>query len=148
VAVGLQDEMDLGRLPDGRYLAMIRDGANTKRLWKSFSGHPLDSWSPLESTPIYGNCPALLVLPDGLVLVFHRQVRPGAAPGMALSYSRDLGLTWHEGPALYTGPNWDCSYPSPVLLDSGEIFCAYYTSFVDGNCAIEGVGFQIAGGGG
>ena len=143
VAVGLDEEKDICRLPDGRYLSLIRDGVNTKRLWKTFSRDPLSRWSPIESTPVYGHCPALLVLPDGLVVVLHRQVHPNLPPGMALSYSDDFGLTWHPGPALYVGSNWDCSYPSPVLLPSGEIFCAYYTSFVNGNSTIEGVGFRV-----
>ncbi len=143
LGVGLDDEKDICRLSDGRYLALIRDGSNTRRLWKTFSQDPTSRWSPVESTPIYGHCPALVALPDGLVLVLHRQVHPDQPPGMAMSYSDDLGLTWREGPMLYRGANWDCSYPSAVLLPSGELFCAYYTSFVNGNSTIEGVGFRV-----
>ena len=137
VASGLADEISIIKLSDGRLLAMIRD-LKTRFLYRSYSEDNGRTWSPYTNSSIYGQCPCLFITERGVTLCAHRDVRDGHA-GLGTSCSFDEGATWNFAGQLYTGANNDCSYPSMVYLDSGEIFCVYYTAFVEGNCDIEGV---------
>ena len=134
-------ETDLIRLPDGRFLAVIRANA-TGHLYRSFSADEGQTWSDLEPTPMPGHCPALLRLASGAILCAYRNVDKDQ-PGMSCAVSDDDGQTWQSLGFLYKGTNLDCAYPSLVRLPDDRIFCAFYTSMEkDGsgqNCDIRGL---------
>jgi len=137
VCQATQDERDTLELPDGRLLVMVRDdGKETRRLYSSDRGK---TWSKKEKLDLFGQCPSLLLLPSGNILFAYRQVRPKAPKGVGLAVSCDNGQTWRELDPLYVSPNgsFDCAYPSMVLNESGDVLCAYYTTFDKGDCHIE-----------
>ena len=136
ICAGLQDEKDIVELPDRRLLAMIRSGTETYRSYSSDRG---ETWNQGEKLDLFGQCPSLLLLPSGNLLFAYRQVRPGVPAGIGLAVSGDSGLTWRELEPLYLSPTGsrDCAYPSMILSESGEVLCAYYTTFTEGNCHIE-----------
>jgi len=132
-----QNERDTLGLPDGRLLVMVRDdGKETRRLYSSDRGK---TWTKKEKLDLFGQCPSLLLLPSGNILFAYRQVRPKAPKGVGLAVSCDNGQTWRELDPLYVSPNgsFDCAYPSMVLNESGDVLCAYYTTFDKGDCHIE-----------
>lgn len=144
VCTGLQDEKDMLEFPDQSLLAMIRSGEET---YRSISSDRGKTWTPPEKLPILGQCPSLLLLPSGTTLFAYREVEPykakgaGAfrAKGIGLAVSPDQGRTWSILPRLYDSPDgyFDCGYPSMVLAESGEVLCAYYTTFRNGDSHIE-----------
>ena len=145
VAHGLADEIDLAALPDGRWIAMVRDFGPPYYLHQSYSEDEGRTWSTPVSSGILGHCPSFLVFPSGTILLGHRQVDRARTYGCALSASTDGGATWEHVSDVYVAPNdiADCSYPSMVLLEDGRVFCSYYTEFVDGNCDIEGLILEV-----
>ena len=145
VAHGLADEIDLAPLGNGRWIAMVRDLQPPHYLHRSYSEDDGRTWSSPVNSGFIGHCPSFLVLPSGTLLLGHRQLDRSRPYGCGLSASRDGGETWEHVGDIYTAPNdiRDCSYPSMVLLDDGRVFCSYYTEFVDGNCDIEGVTFEV-----
>ena len=145
VAHGLADEIDLAPLGNGRWIAMVRDLQPPHYLHRSYSEDDGRTWSSPVNSGFLGHCPSFLVLPSGTLLLGHRQLDRSRPYGCGLSASRDGGETWEHVGDIYTAPNdiRDCSYPSMVLLDDGRVFCSYYTEFVDGNCDIEGVTFEV-----
>ena len=145
VAHGLADEIDLARLPDGRWIAMVRDLRPPHYLFRAYSEDEGRTWSTPVNSGVLGHCPSFLLLPSGTLLLGHRQLDPERTAGCALSASRDGGATWEHVRDIYVAPNdiRDCSYPSMVLLEDGRVFCAYYTEFADGNCDIEGLIFEV-----
>lgn len=145
VAHGLADEIDIARLSDGRLIAMVRDLRKPYMLHRVYSEDEGRTWTIPEESGVFGHCPSFLVLPSGTLLLGHRQVDPSRAAGCALSVSTNGGRTWQLVRDLYTAPggNWDCSYPSMVLLDREHVLCVYYTAFEDGNSNIEGIVFEI-----
>ena len=134
-------ETDLLKLPDGRLMVMSRANARLS-LYRSYSEDEGRTWTSLEPTGLPGQCPAVTMLPSGAILCLYRDVTPGQF-GLGVGISRDLGQTWEAVGHLYLGPNKDCAYPSPVLLQDGTIFTPYYTSAEPqastGSCEIHGV---------
>lgn len=144
VARGLMDEIDITRIPDGRLMAMVRD-RKPYPLHRSYSEDDGRTWSEPEESGMLGHCPSFLLLPSGTLLLGHRQLDAARPMACGLSASTDGGGTWQFVSEIYVAPggNWDCSYPSMVLLERGQVFCAYYTAFEGGNCDIEGLIFEI-----
>ena len=142
VCSGLEDEKDMAELPDGRLLAIIRSGKEAYRCISSDRG---ESWSAPEKLPIFGQCPSLLLLPKGKLIFAYREVEPGEPPGVGLAASNDAGESWDVLPPLYVSPGGsrDCAYPSMVLAGPNEVLCAYYTTFLDGDCHIELATFSL-----
>ena len=112
-------------------------------LHRTHSGDEGRTWSAPEPLEILGQCPSLLRLSSGSLLLGYRQADERRAPGCSLSASRDQ--TWEFVADIYTAPKGkrDCAYPSMALLQNGRVFCAYYTAFQAGNCDIEGIVFEI-----
>lgn len=144
VARGIRDEIDLARLPDGRWIAMVRD-VPPYHMYQAYSEDEGRTWSEPVRSGLLGNCPSFLVLPSGTLLLGHRQVDRARTHGCAISASTDGGASWEHVSDIYIAPGdiRDCSYPSMVLLEDGRVFCVYYTEFVDGNCDIEGLTFEV-----
>ena len=136
VCTGLQDEKDISELPDRSLLAMIRSGQETYRCTSTDRG---ETWSEPEKLPIFGQCPSLLLLPSGSVLVAYREVEPEKPKGVGMAISNDGGQSWKVLPPLYVSPDGsrDCAYASMALSGTGEVLCAYYTAFLNGDCHIE-----------
>ncbi len=146
VARGLSDELDIVRVPDGRLMALVRQVREKPRfLHRAYSEDEGSTWSVPEKTDVMGQCPSLLRLPSGTILVGHRQVDETRPPGCTLSATRDGGESWELVSDIYVAPegNFDCSYPSMTILENGQILCAYYTAFKEGNCDVEGIVFEI-----
>ncbi len=145
VAHGLADEIDLAPLGDGRWIAMVRDLEPPHYLHRSYSEDDGRTWSSPVNSGMLGHCPSFLVMPSGALLLGHRQLDRSRPHGCGLIASTDGGESWEDMGNIYVAPNdiRDCSYPSMVLLDDGRVFCSYYTEFVDGNCDIEGVIFEV-----
>jgi hypothetical protein len=138
-------ETDLLKLPDGRLMAMCRANAKLS-LYRAYSEDEGRTWSALEPTGLPGQCPAVLTLASGAILCLYRDITDGQI-GLGVGISRDLGQTWQAVGHLYLGPNKDCAYPSPVLLQDGTIFTPYYTSAEPrrtGICELHGVMFREA----
>jgi len=138
VAAG-RNEKDILELPDGRLLAMIR---GLKQTLRSYSTDRGQTWSKPEKLDLFGQSPCLLSLPNGVILFAYRQVRPKSSYGVGLAVCDDNGRTWRELAPLYvsagkTKAAFDCGYPSMALDESGDVLCAYYTTFKKGDCHIE-----------
>ena len=124
-------------------MAMCRANAKLS-LYRAYSEDEGRTWSALEPTGLPGQCPAVLTLASGAILCLYRDITDGQI-GLGVGISRDLGQTWQAVGHLYLGPNKDCAYPSPVLLQDGTIFTPYYTSAEPrrtGICELHGVMFR------
>ena len=155
-AHGLSDELDLARLADGRWIAMVRDDRPPHDFHRAYSDDEGLTWSTPVRVDVRGHCPSLLVLPSATILFGYRRVDPAVSRsdraaykpgsfGCALSVSTDGGATWEHLSDVYVAPGgiWDCAYPSMVLLEDGRVLCVYYTEFVDGNSDIQGLIFEV-----
>ena len=121
-------ETDVVRLPDGRYLAMLR--ANAARcLYRSYAHDEGRTWTPIERTALHGQCPALITLASGALLCGYRDLTP-EHPGLACAVSRDMGGTWAPLGQLYGGENNDCAYPTFTRMGDGRLYCAFYTAAI------------------
>lgn len=142
VAVGLADEKSIIRISGGRLLALVRDLKPPHVLWQTESSDNGMTWMPYWSSGFLGQAPCLFRTRKGVLLCAHRKLDPGAPVGVGLNYSFDEGRSWQETEPLYVSPdheNFDCSYPGIVQLESGEILCVYYTTYLKGTSDIEGV---------
>jgi len=118
-----------------RLIMMMRnETAVSSVFYQSISLDEAATWSEPEPTPIPGNRnpPSLVQLPDGRLLCVHAS---RADPvGMYVVESRDEGNTWDMANRKVIRddlPNWDMSYPSTVVLPSGEVYTAYYLNMFD-----------------
>jgi hypothetical protein len=134
----LCNETDVLRLRDGRFLAIVRDGKLPRWSLRSYSADEGKTWTHYEEVNFKGECPCLVQLRSGAILCAYRD-RDDDRPGMSVSVSDDDGESWRWVGQLYSGPNWDCSYPVIIRLPDGRLFCTYYTSFVDGDCEVRGM---------
>jgi hypothetical protein len=133
------NETDITRLPDGRWLAMIRQGTvRPYWLYQSYSSDDGATWTQPRATTIVGHAPGLHVLPSGAVLCVYRDKRP-KKEGVSLSVSYDAGETWLYVGQFWTSPGYtnDCGYPSLVRLPNDDVLCAFYTPFVEANNEIH-----------
>ncbi|MAE62707.1 MAG: hypothetical protein CMJ18_00420 [Phycisphaeraceae bacterium] len=146
VAQGLADEIDMTPLPDGRWIAMVRDEKEPYHLHQACSQDEGCTWSTPVPSSILGHCPSFLALRSGTILLGHRQVDTARPYGCTLSASKDGGATWMHVSDIYVSPlkEWDSSYPSMVQLEDGRVFCSYYGQYQDGNSDIEGITFEVA----
>ena len=132
--------------PDGRFMAILREGTAPKWSHRSYSSDEGRTWTPYEQVNFKGECPCLVQLRSGAILCAYRDLEgntddnpDGNRPGISVSISEDDGETWRWVGQLYSGPNKDCGYPVIVRLADGRLFCTYYTSFADGDCEVRGM---------
>jgi hypothetical protein len=139
VSNGTHDEKAMLVLPDGRMIAIIRDGLVPQYFLQTYSKDEGRTWSPLVHTNIQGHSPCLFRTLSGALLLTHRgfKVRrdsKGEAEyydqcvGLAVSF--DDGKTWHPAKDICTPPRsgTDVGYPSMVQLDNQQILCVYYNT--------------------
>ena len=79
VAHALADEIDLAPLPNGRWIAMVRDLRPPHYLHRSYSEDDGRTWSSPVISGVLGHCPSLLVLPSGTILLGAPAGRSGQA---------------------------------------------------------------------
>ncbi len=137
------DEPSILRLPDGRFLMVMRENVHTHR-----PSHYVISedegrvWSTPRPTPFFGDRPGGGILQSGRILVTYRNVEPaadektmvlGRNPG-TWAWRGDLaGLTGSGGESSFLelehdgcGNHGDFGYSGWVQFDDGEIFCIYH----------------------
>jgi len=121
------NETALVALPGGRLAAALRSskGGSTSMCFSDDGGH---TWTTPRGVTNKGEHPGdLVLLPDGrLILTYGERNRPF---GVRALISPDGGQTWDKRNTIvlaWDAPNWDCGYPSSVLLDDGDILTIYY----------------------
>ena len=125
-------DTDLVRLPDGRFLAVIREHVTRESVF-AHSADEGRTWTPIRPTGFKGANIKLYRLRSGQVLCAYRDEDP-ARRGVACSVSDDSGETWHYVGRLYVAdpdvphrPGTLCGYPDLVALDGDEIACVLHT---------------------
>lgn len=140
-------EVELLKLASGAILALIRTNYPAPYdCYQSISFDEGSTWTPPQRTGFSGHCPFLLSLNPSTILCAYRDLAPGR-PGVSVSVSHDDGRSWSWVGQLYKAPNLDCAFPSLLRLSNGQLFCVFYTSFVDGNSEIHGLFLEDCSGG-
>jgi hypothetical protein len=146
-------EPHLAQLPDGRLLGQLRVNAaevEKRQLMQSVSSDGGRSWSPVETTGIWGLPPHLLQHSSGVLLSSFGHRRAPFGQRVALSY--DGGQSWPKllslatfacqprttaedvGEIYYQIP--DLGYPATVELADGSLYTVWYQSRPAGNDAL------------
>jgi hypothetical protein len=119
-------DTDLVRLPDGRFLAVMREmiTRQSHQAWSSDEGR---TWTPIRPTCFRGSNTKLFPLRSGAVLCAYRDEDP-ARRGVSLSLTEDGGENWRSAGQLYAAPadarhlpGSVCGYPDIVSLGGDEI---------------------------
>lgn len=113
----------LRRLPDGRWLAVLRTGSasdfacqDNPLMWTA-SGDEGRTWSPPARTGLKGVYPGLAVLSDGqLALSYGR-------PGAMLAFSADGGHTWTDQTCVDATPS--SGYTDVVEVEPGVLLVGF-----------------------
>ena len=124
-------DTDLVRLPDGRFLAVIREMA-TKQAFVTHSSDEGRTWTEARPAGFRGANIKLLKLRSGLILCAYRDEDPERR-GVSASVSVD-GVSWRfigqlyaADPAVPHRPSALCGYPDMVRLDGPEIACLLHS---------------------
>ena len=146
-------EPHLVQLPDGRLLGQMRVNAadiEKRQLMQSVSSDGGRSWSPVESTGIWGLPPHLLLHSSGLLLSSYGHRREPF--GQRVAVSADGGQSWPQilrlaevayqgceqaedvGEIYYQVP--DLGYPATVELADGSLYSVWYQSRPSGEGAM------------
>ena len=119
-------DIDVVRLADGRFLAVIREHKTRQSVW-STSADEGATWSPIRPTPFKGSNIKLYRLRSGAVVCAYRDEEPDRR-GVSISLTEDGGETWTAHGQLYAAgpealhePGSVCGYPDLVELGGGEI---------------------------
>ena len=119
-------DIDVTRLDDGRFLAVIREHKTRQSVW-SVSADEGRTWSPILPTPFLGSNIKLFRLRSGAIACAYRDEDP-AQRGVSLSMTTDGGASWTFGGQLYAAgsdalhqPGSVCGYPDVVTLGNGEL---------------------------
>lgn len=125
-------DTDLARLPDGRFLAVIREMV-TRRSHQSVSADEGRTWSPVSETGFRGSNHKLFTLRDGSAACAYRDEDP-AQRGVSISVTDDGGDTWRFAGQLYAAPadalhvpGSVCGYPDVVALEDGRLAAVLHT---------------------
>lgn len=125
------NETSILRLKSGRILALLRQQPVYEGLFKSHSDDEGLTWSEPRPVGLYGEAPALLLLPDDSILMIYRgMIRKNRKCRVALSLSRDNGETWSHPRTLlwYKGGRFHGGYGDLALNSKGQIIAVYYVS--------------------
>ena len=125
-------DIDVVRLDDGRFLAVIREHQTRQSVW-STSDDDGATWSPIRPTPFKGSNIKLFRLRSGTIVCAYRDEDPGQR-GVSISMTDDGGETWASVGQLYAAgpesqhePGSVCGYPDLVDLGDGEIAAVLHT---------------------
>lgn len=125
-------DIDVVRLVDGRFLAVIREHQTRQSVW-STSDDDGATWTPIRPTPFKGSNIKLFRLRSGAVVCAYRDEDPGRR-GVSISMTADGGASWTAlgqlyaaGPASQHEPGSVCGYPDLVDLGDGEIGAVLHT---------------------
>jgi hypothetical protein len=134
-------DTDLVRLPDGRFLAVIREMV-TRRSHQAWSSDEGRSWTAIRETGFRGSNHKLFALRSGSVACAYRDEDP-ALRGVSLSVTDDGGETWRFAGQLYAaGPNARhvpgsvCGYPDVTALPDGRLAAVLHT-YPDDNGRVD-----------
>jgi len=146
-------EPHLVQLADGRLIGQMRVNSadvEKRQLMQTVSEDNGRSWTPVESTGIWGLPPHLMAHSSGVIVSSYGHRRNPFGQRAALSY--DDGTTWTRilslntmcsqengetedvGEMYYQVP--DLGYPATVELSDGSLYTVWYQSRVGGNGAI------------
>ena len=119
-------DIDVVRLQDGRFLAVIREHQTRQSVW-STSDDEGATWSPIRPTPFKGSNIKLYRLRSGAIVCAYRDEDPDQR-GVSLNLTEDGGESWTELGQLYAAgsealhePGSVCGYPDIVDLGDGEL---------------------------
>ena len=125
-------DTDLVRLPDGRFLAVIREMV-TRRSHQAWSADEGRTWTPVRETGFRGSNHKLFRLRSGAVVCAYRDEDP-AFRGVSVSVTDDGGETWQFAGQLYAGgpnarhvPGSVCGYPDVTALPDGRLAAVLHT---------------------
>ena len=125
-------DTDLVRLPDGRFLAVIREMV-TRRSHQAWSADEGRTWTPVRETGFRGSNHKLFRLRSGTVVCAYRDEDP-AFRGVSVSVTNDGGETWQFAGQLYAGgpnarhvPGSVCGYPDVTALPDGRLAAVLHT---------------------
>jgi BNR repeat-like domain len=117
-------DIDVVRLDDGRFLAVIREHQTRQSVW-STSADEGRSWSPIRPTSFLGSNIKLFRLRSGAIACAYRDEDPSRR-GVSLSVTSDGGASWSSAGQLYAAgsdalhePGSVCGYPDVVPLGAG-----------------------------
>lgn len=119
-------DIDVVRLPDARFLAVIREHQTRQSVWSTSSDEGA-TWTPIRPTPFKGSNIKLFRLRSGAIVCAYRDEDP-ARRGVGLSLTEDAGRSWTllgqlyaAGPEALHEPGSVCGYPDLVDLGNGRI---------------------------
>jgi hypothetical protein len=125
-------DLDVVRLTDGRFLAVIRE-FDTQESVAAHSSDDGQTWTPIRLTGFKGANIKLHRLCSGSVLCVYRDEDP-ARPGVSCSVSDDGGQTWRFAGQLYRAgtdatnvPGSPCGYPDIIPLGDDRLLCTLHT---------------------
>lgn len=125
-------DIDVARLDDGRFLAVIREHQTRQSVW-STSDDEGATWSAIRPTPFKGSNIKLFRLRSGAVACAYRDEEP-TQRGVSVSLTPDGGETWTwlgqlyaAGPEAQHEPGSVCGYPDLVALGGDEIGAVLHT---------------------
>ena len=128
-------DIDVVRLADGRFLAVIREHLTRQSVF-AHSSDEGRSWTPIRPTPFKGANFKLHRLPSGSVICAYRNHDPDQ-PGVGVSVTHDGGESWQYAGRLYAAdPETDdvhgasgvpCGYPDFIDLGDGRFGCVLHT---------------------
>lgn len=119
-------DIDVVRLDDGRFLAVIREHQTRQSVW-STSADEGATWSAIQPTPFKGSNIKLFRLRSGAIVCAYRDEEPDRR-GVSLSLTLDGGRSWTSLGQLYAAgqealhePGSVCGYPDLMDLGDGEV---------------------------
>ena len=125
-------DTDLVRLPDGRFLAVMREMV-TRATHMAHSADEGRTWTPVRPTGFLGSNIKLFRLRNGAVACAYRDEDP-ARRGVSLSVTSDGGETWHDAGQLYAAPadarhlpGSVCGYPDLISLGGDQVAAVLHT---------------------
>ena len=125
-------DTDLVRLPDGRFLAVMREMV-TRQAHQSLSSDEGATWTPVRPTGFAGSNIKLFRLRSGAVGCLYRDEDP-ARRGVSLSITDDGGAAWRFAGQLYAAgpdarhvPGSVCGYPDVADLGDGRLAAVLHT---------------------
>ena len=125
-------DIDLVRLDDGRFLAVVREH-NLKKSVFSHSDDEGKTWTPIRYTGFRGANIKLQRLRSGSVICIYRDEDPDLR-GVSVSVTEDGGETWRRVGQLYSAtrgadhvPNLLCGYPDTAYIDDTDLIAVLHT---------------------